>query len=95
MEELQTSTDFTITVRDASNNAVTVAQDTDFSLSSDSATEVFDPVSPVTVLNGGSTVTFTYSDLTVGTWTVTATWSSGGADLGFDTHDITVTAAPE
>ena len=95
VEELQTSTDFTITVRDASNNAVTVAQDTDFSLSSDSATEVFDPVSPVTVLNGGSTVTFTYSDLTVGTWTVTATWSSGGADLGFDTHDITVTAAPE
>ena len=95
VEELQTSTDFTIMVQDVSANTTTVTQATDFTLSSTSATPTFTPVSPVTVSIGTSSTTFTYSDATVGTPTVTATWASGGADLGSDAHVISVTAAPE
>jgi hypothetical protein len=89
------SGNFTLTVVNQDGTPTPVAQNTTFSLSSNSAgTVTFMPASPVTVLNGASSATFAYSD-TLASPTpkeVTATWASGGTTLGSVTHGITVTA---
>jgi adhesin/invasin len=90
-----TSDNFTLTVLDAYANLSAVSGDTSFALSSTSGgTVTFTPASPMTVVNGSSSATFTYSDTEAGNQTVTATWTSGGSNLGNDTHLIQVEAAP-
>jgi hypothetical protein len=86
------STDFTITVFDSAGTLSPVPQDTMFDLTSTSGTPTFTPASPATVVNGMSSITFTYTDDTVGNATVTATWTSGGADLGQKSHPIEIQA---
>ena len=87
------STNFTLEVQDAQNNPTNTTQAEMFDLTSTSAgTVTFNPVSPVTVALGTSSVTFTYTDTEVALQTVTATWSTGaGTNLGNDTHQINVT----
>ncbi|MEX1258280.1 MAG: invasin domain 3-containing protein, partial [Gemmatimonadota bacterium] len=85
---------FTLRTLDAFGNEASVPDATQFTLTSGSTgTVVFDPVSPVTIPGGASRVTFTYSDTESGEKVVTAAWLSGGADLGSDTHLITVDPA--
>ncbi len=87
------STNFTLEVQDAQTNPTNTTQAEMFDLTSTSAgTVTFNPVSPVTVALGTSSVTFTYTDTEVALQTVTATWSTGaGTNLGNDTHQINVT----
>ncbi len=86
-----TSTDFTITVQDQFENPTDVGQDTAFGLGGqDAGTATFTPMSPATVPNGQSSVTFTYAQTVAGAKGVGASWSTGGADLGSATHNITV-----
>jgi large repetitive protein len=96
------SADITLTVVDELGEAVAVGQNTAFTLSSadESATAVFGGtavsesggVYTLTVPSGSSSATFTYTNTKVGdgTHTLSATWSSGGVDLGADTVDIGV-----
>ncbi|MEX0720932.1 MAG: invasin domain 3-containing protein, partial [Balneolaceae bacterium] len=92
----QESGDFTLTVVDAQDNETNVTGDTDFALSSDQGGSTFNPVSPVTITNGNSSVTFTYTNNTVGdgTHTITATTQASPTDTGLGeetaSHDITV-----
>jgi uncharacterized delta-60 repeat protein len=91
---------FTVTSQDAGGNPVNVLQNTVFNLSSNTTgTKVFysdpegtTPITQVTILSGQSSTSFYYKDDTVGVPNVTATWTSGGSDLGSDTHQITVWA---
>jgi hypothetical protein len=89
-----TSTNFTLTVRDAAGNATNVAGNTTFDLTSDQGAATFNPASPVQVNAASSSVTFTYSNTVVGSGThqVTATRNSGDALPGGTTasHNITV-----
>jgi hypothetical protein len=91
------STNFTITVHDSSNSPVNVDGDTVFSITSNtSGSPTYNPTSPITILDGNSTKTFTYTDTDAGEWTITVTWVSGDVGLTDDTDNsvITVTAAP-
>lgn len=87
------STNFTITVRDAFGNTANTTQNTTFTLASNTAgVATFNPVSPVTVSTGTSSVTFTYTDSMAGVGkTITATRASGDAIALPATANITVT----
>ena len=92
------STAFTLTSQDAEGNAANVIADTTFDLSSNSSgTKVFysdaagtSVIAQVTIPNGRSTATFYYKDSDKGTPTLTASWDSGGSDLGADALPVTV-----
>jgi len=84
------SSNFTITMQDMAGNVVNATLNTTFTLSaSASGTSTFNPVSPVTINSGSSTVTFTYQNTTTGTYTITAARASGNS-VGSDTSVITV-----
>ncbi|MEX0648238.1 MAG: invasin domain 3-containing protein [Balneolaceae bacterium] len=89
------SGNFTLKVLDAQGNETNITQDTEFTLSTqdESGTAEFNPET-VTVSSGSASTTFTYTNTRVGdgTHSVTATWVSGGDDLGSTGHDIEVAA---
>jgi hypothetical protein len=95
------STAFTLTSRNADGNVSNVTADTTFDLSSNSSgTKVFYSnaagtavITQVTILNGTSAITFYYKDSHAGTPTLTASWNSGGTDLGSDTLPVTISLA--
>jgi hypothetical protein len=88
------SGNFTLTVVDSEGSPAAVSEATTFALSSTSdGTKTFNPASPITVPDGQSSVTFTYTDTKAGKPTVTATWASGDVNLNAPasaTHSITV-----
>src|SRR5581483_2815573 len=81
--------------------AMAVAQNTVFNLTSNSSgTFKFysdaagnNEIAQVTISNGQSTASFYYKDNTAGSWTLTATWASGGSDLGNTTLGFTVSSS--
>ena len=91
---------FTLTSQEGSGNPVNVTQDTVFSLASNTmgiGTFYSDPVgktpiTQVTILLGQSSTQFYYLDNTGGTRRVTATWVSGGTNLGSAIDQITIKA---
>ncbi|MCK9485546.1 MAG: Ig-like domain-containing protein [Dehalococcoidia bacterium] len=83
---------FTLAVVDAEGNASPVAVATTFHLASTSAGGTFEGGASVTVLEDESSATFTYQDATPGVVTVSATWASGGDNLGRADASITVDA---
>jgi uncharacterized delta-60 repeat protein len=87
-----------VTSLDGGGLPLEVTQDTSFNLSSNSSgifsfysdAEGTTPISQVTILNGQSSARFYYMDQTLGSPQVTATWASGGSNLGQDTHLLDV-----
>ncbi len=92
IEQGSVSSPFTLTVVDAHGNPSEVATATTFTLSSNSTDVAFGSGASVTVPAGADSVTFTYQDMVSGTSTITATWDSGGTDLG--SVDAVVTVNP-
>jgi hypothetical protein len=95
------SSAFTLTSQDGTGNPSNVTADTKFDLSSNSpGTKVFysnaagtNVITQTTIPNGTSSITFYYKDSNKGTPAVTATWNSGGTNLGSDTLPVTVNLA--
>lgn len=92
------SSDFTISVVDAHGNPTNVSASTQINLSSNSTGTVnFGPSDTVTIANGSSSTTFTYTDTKAGNHTVTATVDAASDADGIDgqstTAPIEVTAA--
>ena len=101
VREGKVSTAFTLTSLDADGNAANVTGDTVFALTSDSAgTPAFysdaagkNVMTQVTILQGTSRSTFYYKDTETGNPSVTASYQSGGTNLGSASHSLKVIAA--
>jgi Tol biopolymer transport system component len=87
-----------LTALDGGGDPTVVSQDTVFSLSSNSSgitafyadSDGTTPISQVTILSGQSYATLYYMDQALGSPLVTATWASGGSNLGQDSHSLEV-----
>jgi hypothetical protein len=93
----ETSTDFTLTVKDALGNIAPVSAATTFTLvtSRESGTATFTPTS-VVLASGASSGTFTYANTKVGAGThvLTASFASGDAGLTGESAEATITVTP-
>ncbi len=92
-----TSTDFTLTVKDALGNTAPVNAETTFALttSREAGSATFTPTSLV-VPSGASSGTFTYSNTQVGAGShvLTASFASGDAGLTGESAQATITVTP-
>ncbi len=93
----ETSSAFTLTVKDAFGNTAPVNTDTTFTLttSEEAGTATFTPAS-LELANGASSGTFTYRNTKVGAGShvLTASFASGDAGLTGDTAEATITVTP-
>ncbi len=91
---------FTLNSRDGEGNSSNVTADTAFALSStNTGTAAFysdaegaTSITQVSIAEGNNKATFYYKDTQSGWPTVTATWLSGGTDLGNAHHELKVIA---
>jgi Tol biopolymer transport system component len=90
---------FTLTSQDSAGNPIAVLQDTFFNLDSDSdgirgfyaQNNEKAQITQAKIPSGSSATTFCYKDTVPGNpRAVTATWASGGSDLGSGAHNIEI-----
>jgi hypothetical protein len=97
VEAAKVSGAFTLTSKDIFGNFANVIGNTVFNISSTGTATFYSdsggtsPITQVTIFAGTSSAIFYYKNNPIGDQMVTATFNSGPANLGSDTHTITVT----